>query len=228
MNLSRKRLKQLLKYKNKAQSRKKYKKYKKYKKSDTFRKKIKNLRTSSLRKYKKKKVAKYKRKAYLRGGAQKNIYISKYDEIIKEITSDKTKEKNDDLEGQESKYYNFDFIFNKDDDYKQEILSLEDIREEFHTIAQKTQEEKAQEREEERKEEEKKLRKEEAKKLADKHSGVIDETTEDDIEESKKYSTAKTITVTSQGAPVVLSESTNSEVEMDNWFAKIMSAIDAH
>ena len=227
MNLSRKRLKQLLKYKNKAQSRKKYKKYKKYKKSDTFRKKIKNLRTSSLRKYKKKKVAKYKRKAYLRGGAQKNIYISKYDEIIKEITSDETEEKNDNLEGQESKYYNFDFIFNKDEDFTQKVLDIEDIRKEFHEGV-KTQEEKAQEREEEREEEEKKQREEEAKKLADKHSGVIDETTEDDIEESKKYSTAKTITVTSQGAPVVLSESTNSEVEMDNWFAKIMSAIDAH
>ena len=221
MNLSRKRLKQLLKYKNKLQSRKKLKKHKKNKKSDTFRKKIKNLRTSSLRKYRKNKVAKYKRKAYLRGGAKKNIYLNKYNDIIKSLDS-----ADQDISLEEDKYYNFDFIFNKDDDITQKIIEQDELVEQFHTSAGITEEEK--EEKEEKELVDKAIKEAEKAEEAKKHSGDINEITEDEIEKSKNTGKSKVIVVGDDyGIPVAFTDNTNDQISMDKWFEQISNTISA-
>ena len=84
---SKKRMKRILKFKNKLHTKKNINKKKRYKKHNSFRKKKNNLRIQSIKKYKKKgnkknknRIAKKKRKAYIHKGGKKikisNIFIS--------------------------------------------------------------------------------------------------------------------------------------------------------
>ena len=110
MNLSKNRIKTLLKNKNKIQSRKRYKKKNKKNKKNSFRRKKVNIRKKSLKKFKLKRIAKKKRKAYIKqkGGFKKiNWYDIKKDDIDniqKEIPNEK--------DGNEEDYdaYSFDFL----------------------------------------------------------------------------------------------------------------------
>ena len=110
MNLSKNRIKTLLKNKNKIQSRKRYKKKNKKYKKNSFRRKNVNIRKKSLKKFKIKRIAKKKRKAYIKqkGGFKKinwyEIKKSDIDNIQKEIPNEKS--------GVEEDYdaYSFDFL----------------------------------------------------------------------------------------------------------------------
>ena len=125
MNLSRKRIKKILVNKNKNQSRKKYKPNKKKIKGKSFRNRKRNLRTNTLKRRKFAKYKKQKRKSYIRGGAKKNTaYLNKYSEVISALQDGEEK----DLE--KDKFYNFDFILEKEDNI-QTIMDQETLIKEF-------------------------------------------------------------------------------------------------
>jgi len=123
MILSKNRLKNIL-IKKKVQTQKKLKNRKKYgkkknrkkygKKKNSFRKKKINIRTKSIKQYRKR-FAKKKRKVYIRGGG--NSY---YDIEIVRILEPFYKQKNliaqNAVAGDSVNYYNFNFLFNDDND----------------------------------------------------------------------------------------------------------------
>lgn len=213
MNLSRKRIKYLLLHKNKNQSKKKYiKKHKKKKNKNTFRKrKKKNLRTGSIKYFKKRKVSKYKRKSYLKGGGGRQEYLNKFLEVISKNKSV------EDPSLEDNKYYNFDFIFNKNANM-QEIMSPETLQEEFNITA-KTKEEKKEDEEavelkkiEEKEDAERKVREE-----------FINEESEKFIENSKTADNSVIYVYNGQAGPAIAVQ--NSENQVDNWFKSISNVL---
>ena len=136
MNLSRKEL-NIYTDKNKNQS-KKYIKHKKEIKI-LLEKEKENLRTGSIKYFKKRKVSKYKRKSYLKGGGGKQEYLNTFLEVLSKNKSTEEPSLED------NKYYNFDFIFNKNANM-QEIMSPESLQKEFNITA-KTEEEKKEDKE---------------------------------------------------------------------------------
>ena len=138
MNFSKNRIKTLLKKKNKVQSRKRYKKkHKKNKKAlknkkNSFRRKKINIRRKSIKKYKSKRIAKKKRKAYIKqkGGFKKiNWYETKredVDKIIDDIPNIKQEQ------GIEYDFdaYSFDFL------YLPRITTRDDLMKEFKNITE--------------------------------------------------------------------------------------------
>tara|TARA_B100001059_G_scaffold18346_1_gene15023 strand:- start:473 stop:1177 length:705 start_codon:yes stop_codon:yes gene_type:complete len=131
MNFSKNRIKTLLKKKNKVQSRKRYKKkHKKYlkNKKNSFRRKNMNIRKKSLKLIKIKRIAKKKRKAYIKqtGGFKKiNWYEIKKDDvdnIQKGLLSETDVEEDYDA-------YSFDFLL------EPFFSSRESLMKEFKNIA---------------------------------------------------------------------------------------------
>lgn len=212
MNLSRKRIKHLLLHKNKNQSKKKYIKKNKKRNKNTFRKrKKKNLRTGSVKYFKKRKVSKYKRKSYLKGGGGKEDYLNTFLTVL----TNKTKTGDPSLE--DNRYYNFDFIFNKNSN-KQSILSPEILQEEFNTAA-KTEEEKKED------EEAQELKEIEEKEDAERKSRgeFIDEESEKFIENSKKADNSVIYVYNGEAGPAVSVQ--HSENQIDNWFKSISNVL---
>ena len=110
MNFSKNRIKTLLKKKNKIQSRKRFKKKPKQNKKNSFRRKNINIRKKSLKKIKIKRIAKKKRKAYIRQrGGYKNI--EGYETKNKEITNilEQLPNEKDDVD-EDYDAYSFDFF----------------------------------------------------------------------------------------------------------------------
>lgn len=209
MNLSRKKLINLLKHKKKNQSKKINKKNKQIKRKhkNTFRKRKKNLRTSSLKNIIKKKSSKYKRKSYIKGGG-KEEYINKF---LKVILKQRNNTENGSLE--DNKYYNFDFIFNRND-FSEELIDLEEIQGEFN-IKAKSKEEKQEDTENE---EIKKIEeKEDAVRKAKEHE--INEETEEFIEKSKKNKGSIMYIYDGKAGPMVSIQ--NDENAINNWFMSI-------
>uniref|UniRef100_A0A6C0LXF0 Uncharacterized protein n=1 Tax=viral metagenome TaxID=1070528 RepID=A0A6C0LXF0_9ZZZZ len=114
---SKKRIKRILKFKNKKHTAKNIKKNKKYKKHDSFRKKLNNLRIKTIKKHKKhkkhkkKRIAKKKRKAYIHKGGQKQIIKDFIQFINKKKQPNESKiQKGDNLNIR--KYYPMEFLIN--------------------------------------------------------------------------------------------------------------------
>jgi hypothetical protein len=212
MNLSRKRIKHLLLHKNKIQSKKKYIKKNKKKNTNTFRKrKKKNLRTSSMKFLKKRKVSKYKRKSYLKGGGGRQEYLNTFLQVLKrqEFTEESSLENN--------KHYNFDFIFNKNANM-QEIMTPDTLQQEFNITA-KTDEEKKEDEEaaeikeiEEKEDAERKVREE-----------FINEEAEKFIENSKTADNSVIYVYNGDAGPAIAVQ--NSENQVDNWFKSISNVL---
>jgi hypothetical protein len=125
MNLSRKRIKKILVNKNKNQSRKKYKPNKKKIKGKSFRNRKRNLRTNTLKRRKFAKYKKQKRKSYIKGGAKKNTaYLNKYSDVLSALDD------GEETDLEKDKFYNFDFILEKDDNI-QKIMDQESLIKDF-------------------------------------------------------------------------------------------------
>lgn len=213
MNLSRKRIKHLLLHKNKNQSKKKYIKKHKKKNTNTFRKrKKKNLRTSSIKYFKKRKVSKYKRKSYLKGGGGRQEYLNTFLKVLKI---------NDYVEGESSlennKHYNFDFIFNKNANM-QEILTPDTLQQEFNITAKTDEEKKEDEEAEEIKEIEEK---EDAERKV--REEFINEEAEKFIENSKNADNSVIYVYNGDAGPAIAVQ--NAENQVDNWFKSISNVL---
>tara|TARA_B100000963_G_scaffold362057_1_gene402877 strand:- start:2649 stop:3299 length:651 start_codon:yes stop_codon:yes gene_type:complete len=125
MNFSRKRIKKILINKNKNQTKKKFIKYKKKHKGKSFRNRKRNLRTNTLKKRKFAKYKRQKRKSYIKGGAKKsNAYLNKYSEVLQLLNDGGDENLEKDI------FYNFDFIFDKDENI-QKVIDPQTLIKEF-------------------------------------------------------------------------------------------------
>ena len=170
-----------------------------------------NLRTGSIKYFKKRKVSKYKRKSYLKGGGGKQEYLNTFLEVISKNKSTEEPSLED------NKYYNFDFIFNKNANM-QEILSPESLQKEFNITA-KTEEEKKEDKEaEELKEIEEK---EDAERKA--REEFINEESEKFIENSKAADNSVIYVYNGEAGPAVAVQ--HSENQIDDWFKSISNVL---
>lgn len=210
MTLSKNRLKNILK-KNKVQTKKKLKKKinRNKKNKNSFRNKKINIRKKSIKQYRKR-FAKKKRKVYIKGGGNNNLYNEKMYELLNNFMNKNKSGDNltiNDENKSELKYYNFDFILIDEKD-NQEILDATIIEEEFDEKA-KTEEEIADEE----------LKKKDIKKGKD-----IDESTKKHIEEGMEICKSQVYVVNSEN-PVAFTDNCKDGQEMDNWFKEIFNSI---
>ena len=210
MTLSKNRLKNILK-KHKVQTKKKLKKKinRNKKNKNSFRNKKINIRKKSIKQYRKR-FAKKKRKVYIRGGGNNNLYNEKMYELLNNFMNKNKSGDNltiNDENKSELKYYNFDFILIDEKD-NQEILDATIIEEEFDEKA-KTEEE---------------IADEELKKKDIKEGKDIDESTKKHIEEGMEICKSQVYVVNSEN-PVAFTDNCKDGQEMDNWFKEIFNSI---
>lgn len=210
MTLSKNRLKNILK-KNKVQTKKKLKKKinRNKKNKNSFRNKKINIRKKSIKQYRKR-FAKKKRKVYIKGGGNNNLYNEKMYELLNNFMNKNKSGDNltiNDENKSELKYYNFDFILIDEKD-NQEILDATIIEEEFDEKA-KTEEE---------------IADEELKKKDIKEGKDIDESTKKHIEEGMEICKSQVYVVNSEN-PVAFTDNCKDGQEMDNWFKEIFNSI---
>lgn len=210
MTLSKNRLKNILK-KHKVQTKKKLKKKinRNKKNKNSFRNKKINIRKKSIKQYRKR-FAKKKRKVYIKGGGNNNLYNEKMYELLNNFMNKNKSGDNltiNDENKSELKYYNFDFILIDEKD-NQEILDATIIEEEFDEKA-KTEEE---------------IADEELKKKDIKEGKDIDESTKKHIEEGMEICKSQVYVVNSEN-PVAFTDNCKDGQEMDNWFKEIFNSI---
>lgn len=210
MTLSKNRLKNILK-KHKVQTKKKIKKKinRNKKNKNSFRNKKINIRKKSIKQYRKR-FAKKKRKVYIKGGGNNNLYNEKMYELLNNFMNKNKSGDNltiNDENKSELKYYNFDFILIDEKD-NQEILDATIIEEEFDEKA-KTEEE---------------IADEELKKKDIKEGKDIDESTKKHIEEGMEICKSQVYVVNSEN-PVAFTDNCKDGQEMDNWFKEIFNSI---
>lgn len=211
MTLSKNRLKNILK-KNKVQTKKKLKKKrnKKKQKKKSFRNKKINIRKKSIKHYRKR-FAKKKRKVYIKGGGNNDIYNKKIYKLLNEFMN-KNKSSDslsvDEENDKELKYYNFDFILIDEKD-NQQILDATLIENEFDEKA-KTEEELAEE--------------EEQKKRDIKEGKDIDENTKKYIEDGKEICKSQVYVVNGEN-PVAFTDTCDDGQEIESWFKEIFNSI---
>ena len=116
-----------------------------------------------------------------------------------------------------NKYYNFDFIFKKNDNI-QKIFSIEDLQKEFNTISKSEEEIKEDEKAEEIKKIEEKEELE--RKLKEK---IIDEESEKFIEDSKASDNSIIYVYNGEAGPAVAVQ--HADNTMDNWFRSISNTL---
>lgn len=211
MTLSKNRLKNILK-KNKVQTKKKLKKKrnKKKQKKKSFRNKKINIRKKSIKHYRKR-FAKKKRKVYIKGGGNNDIYNKKIYEILNKFMNDNKSSDSlsvDEENDKELKYYNFDFILTDEKD-NQQILDAKLIENEFDEKA-KTEEELAEE--------------EEQKKRDIKEGKDIDENTKKYIEDGKEICKSQVYVVNGEN-PVAFTDTCDDGQEIESWFKEIFNSI---
>jgi len=214
MTLSKNRFKKILK-KNNFQTRKKINKKRILKKNNSFRKKKINIRKKSIKQYKKR-HAKKKRKVYIRGGGNNDLYNSKIFNLLNDFMK---KNKSDDTTSDISiddenksglNYYNFDFILT-DEKNNQVILDATIIESEFNEKA-KTDEEKDEEKDDE--------------KMKDiKDNKNIDDSTRDSIEKGKEICKSQLYVLQNGDNPISFSESCSSNHDINNWFQTIFDGL---
>ena len=118
---------------------------------------------------------------------------------------------------EDNKHYNFDFIFNKNNNM-QEIMSPETLQEEFNITAKTEEEKKEDEEAAELKEIEEK---EDAERKA--REEFINEESEKFIENSKTADNSVIYVYNGEAGPAIAVQ--NSENQVDNWFKSISNVL---
>jgi len=205
MGFSKNRIKKI--FKNKVQTKKinkKEKKVRKRAKKNTFRNNKINIRNKSIKQYRKR-IAKKKRKNYIKGGGNSNLYN---DNIYKNLNTfmKKGNREPSKVDDPELKYYNFDFILT-DEKGHQQILDSSIIENEFDEKA-KTDEE----------------REEEKEKIKDEIKNDIDGSTRKNIEDGAKTCEPQ-VFLWNGKTPVVFTDSCGDDREQDRWMQHIFNSV---
>jgi hypothetical protein len=172
------------------------KKYIKEKNKYSFRNKRTNIRKKSIKQYRKR-IAKKKRKVYIKQGGGNNIYNENIYNLLKKFMSKKVVSTDnlsiDDEDKSELNFYNFDFILIDEKD-NQQILDATMIENEFDEMEDIN----------------------EGKK--------IDDSTKKFIEDGKEICKSQVYVVNGEN-PVAFTETCNDGQETDSWFKEIFNSI---